>query len=207
MSWRSRAGLSDAQANAEAVDKRERKYRKEHDASFRAPRDPETLSELKAEFRNAYEAESVGALQSNDNTESDGSPRWTSGFRAYITGSAFAREGDGAYLYPMRASIAKLAEDRHSAANRRAAEFCYLLRLNGDFDHVATWRTMLGIFREDEFITGTADPLAVDFLRRWWRFYVRASEPVVSRPTVVNEAVLCEHPTPDCPHGMALAAA
>jgi hypothetical protein len=208
MSWKSRTGLSDSQANANALATRGSPYRREHEASGKAAQ-PVTLAGFKREFRDAYEAELPIKLQAVEDVEPDsalGTPRWSGGFRAYIAPngerSAFARDDEGGYRWPLRASIAWMANHPASPAERRSAEFLYLLQLDGDFDHVRTWRVMLGkrlaVLADNEFVLGTVDPFAAEALRRWWAAYNRAP-----RMRTVREPETCAYPTPRCPHGAA----
>lgn len=211
MNWRDRHGVSDSQANANALAVKDRPYRQAHEASVRAPREPETLRDLKREFRDAYAAELAHELQVRGPEIEDGSalgtPAWTGQFRSYVTGSAHARDAEGYFVWPHRAAIADMATDKDSAISRNATALLYLMQRHGDFDHVAAWKALLGKFREaaayGDFLNGTADPIAIEALRRWWRLYSR--EP--RRATAPAEVPYCEHPTPECPHGVLSAVA
>ena len=116
---------SDAQANAEAVAKRERQYASEHARSLQRP-EPRGLDALRRWFLAAWEGElkgrmhaagveweTPGRIERGDGSgvtdpgggNGLGSPRWDGSTRAHLFGPANRTDADGSYSEPMHWTI------------------------------------------------------------------------------------------------------
>lgn len=121
-------GISDAQANAEALANRGRTYADDNAASFRLSwdanrRPPRDLRHAVDLCRRAYRDEVPTKLHESGLAD-DGTPRMTAKFEAYIFGSPTwtdAGKGEQAlvsfYLTPFRARLAEM--ESHSAESTR----------------------------------------------------------------------------------------
>lgn len=128
----SRAGKSEAQANAEALDRRGRTYADPNAASFRfawdaGKRQPRDLSHAINLVRRAYADEVPRRLHNRDLAD-DGTPKMTPQTEGYIFGGdSWTDAGQGEaplvsyYLTPFRATLADMERAREEATRKRAA--------------------------------------------------------------------------------------
>ena len=123
-----RARISEAQANAEALTRRSSTYADDHAKSWEVRFDrqpPRSLRQLVRDLRRACADEVPTRIHSRD-TDEGGDPAWAPEFTRYITGSDFAtdRGDDGStevYLTPYRAAIAAMRNGKDEATRRRCA--------------------------------------------------------------------------------------
>lgn len=119
-------GISDAQANAEALDRRERTYSEASGVSFRLNwdwhnREPRDLREAVRMVRAAYADEVPAKLHGGDLAD-DGTPKMTPQAEGYIFGSPHAgydqeRPALDFYRTPFRAALAHLERsNKHRGA-------------------------------------------------------------------------------------------
>lgn len=101
----SRSRISEAQANAEALARREATWTAAHAATWEARFDrgtpPATLRELVITLRRAYRDEMPQTLHKHA-VDDGGTPAYSGEFAAFLYGSVAATEEDGTYRTPVR---------------------------------------------------------------------------------------------------------
>jgi hypothetical protein len=136
MTRRPYQGISDAQANAEALYRREHTWTEPSAESFRVQwdwhrREPENLREAVRMVRRAYADEVPTKLHDGDELADDGTPKMTAKAEGYIfgseTGDDAARDAEtgqrdlvGYYHTPFRATLANMGRGDECSRKRAA---------------------------------------------------------------------------------------
>ena len=153
-------------------------YRTDHERSIsdRWERHPHRLRDLVRELQEARGAEVVTTLhrdgvewETNEGGSKLGSPRWTTAFKAYVTGNECETTKDGDWRWPLRSSLFRLSISR-SGTDRLAAAFCWLL-IHHRYNVREAWAAQCGPFA-DPAIGDAAEAWAMEALGRWWKLYV-----------------------------------
>lgn len=164
--------------NATIVAERDRPYRSDHERSTiaRWERHPQRLRDLVRELQEAREAEVVTRLHrggvewdANSGGSKLGSPRWTTAFKAYITGPDCDTTEDGDWRWPLRSSLFRLSISR-SGTDRLAAAFCWSL-IQHRYNVREAWAAQCGVLA-DPAIADAAEAWAGEALGRWWGRYI-----------------------------------
>lgn len=138
-------------------------------------REPRTLRDFLRELRTAMEAEVPVRLHQRG-VEADeaggsalGTPKWSSAFRAYVTGIPSQLTQDGDYRWPLRASVSRMC--RSGWMEQEAARFVWLT-LAHDFDWLEAARILTETtLRTDSRFRASAQWIAVSAFRLWWQRY------------------------------------
>lgn len=127
-------GLSDPQANAEALARRSATYADDNARSIELRWDrrrhrPRDLPSLVVRLRHAY-ADEVPSRIHVHQTDGGGTPAWSPEFAAYLTASDGATDRDNVYRTPFRSALGGMYRSA-DATNRLRARIVALVVLGG----------------------------------------------------------------------------
>ena len=151
-------------------DDRRAPHQYDHERSVAAKaRQPVRLRDYVRELVEAQQAETVARLHTGGvewepvragDSDAGGShmggPRWTTAFRAYVTGGDCDTDRDGEWRWPLRSSVFRLSVSR-SGTDRLAARYVFLL-MHHRFNVREAWAVQCGAL---------ADPAIADAAEAW----------------------------------------